>query len=145
MGLGVLDLPERPARVQQLGVDVHLLEEGGHEAPLVAVVQDGELRVDPALFPVAPQHPEAEGVEGGDEEPAGPDAGDLHDALPHLPRRLVGEGDGQDLGGMGPFRLDEVGEAVGEGAGLAAARPGEDHQGAFGARDGLPLPVVEGV
>ncbi len=38
---------------------------------------------------------------------------------------------------------DEVGDAVGDDAGLAAAGPGQDEQGAFACLDGLTLRRVQ--
>ncbi len=39
---------------------------------------------------------------------------------------------------------EEVGDTVGDDAGLAGAGPGEDEEGALSALDGLPLTGVEG-
>jgi hypothetical protein len=64
--------------------------------------------------------------------------------LGHLCRRLVGEGDGQHRFRRGQPAGDQVGDAHGEGARLARARPGDDHQRAVGAGDGGALVVVEG-
>jgi hypothetical protein len=52
----------------------------------------------------------------------------LVDALRHLARRLVGEGEGEDLLGTRLLAGDEVGDAAGEDGGLAGARAGHDEQ-----------------
>src|SRR5207302_1460534 len=61
----------------------------------------------------------------------------------HLPRRLVGEGHRQDVRGAGAAGRDQIGDAVGEDAGLAAAGPGEDEQRAVGRLDRAPLRRIE--
>src|SRR5205807_1649821 len=65
------------------------------------------------------------------------------DATAHLPGRLVGEGHRQDLRRTGPPGGDQVGDAMGEDAGLAAAGAGEDEQRTVGRLDGAPLRLVE--
>ena len=53
------------------------------------------------------------------------------DALAHLARRLVGEGDGQDLERAGLAGGDQVGDAGGEHAGLAGAGAGQHENRPF--------------
>ena len=50
------------------------------------------------------------------------------DPLAHLGRGLVGEGDGQDLAGVDVAGGQQVGDPVGQHAGLARARAGDDEQ-----------------
>ena len=66
-------------------------------------------------------------------------------ALAHLCRGLVGEGDGQDLPGTNALVGDHVGDAHGQHAGLAGAGARQDQQRAMGALDGLALGGVEAV
>ncbi len=52
----------------------------------------------------------------------------LEDALAHLARCLVSEGDGQDAARVDSLVGNEVGDAVGDDARLAAAGPGQDEE-----------------
>ena len=63
--------------------------------------------------------------------------------LLHLPGGLVGEGDGQSLVRPHLAALDEVGQTVGEHAGLARAGAGQDQQRTCRVEDGLVLALVE--
>ena len=65
------------------------------------------------------------------------------DPLLHLARRLVGEGDGEDLGRPGLARGDQVGEPGGQRRGLAGAGAGEDQHRPFGGQHRLALRRVE--
>jgi hypothetical protein len=65
------------------------------------------------------------------------------DPLAHLLRRLVGEGDGQDLVGLRAPRVQEPCDPVREHARLAGARAGEDEQRTFAVGHGLALRRVE--
>ena len=66
----------------------------------------------------------------------------LH-AVAHLLRRLVREGDGEDLVRIDVADGEQVGDAVRQDARLAAARPGHDEDRPFGCRDSLALLRVE--
>ena len=70
-------------------------------------------------------------VERADPHPSDGAFEDRLDAPPHLARRLVGEGDGEDPGGACLPGRDEPRDAVGEHPGLPAPRAGE-HQGVPG-------------
>ena len=94
------------------------------------------------MFGVAAQHPGAQGVERAEPEAFGGLAEDGGDAFAHLPRGLVGEGDGQDLVGEGSPGQQDVGEAGGQHAGLAGAGAGEDQQRAV---DGLDRGALFGI
>ena len=65
------------------------------------------------------------------------------DALAHLLRGLVGEGDGQQLAGARAPGLHEPGDAMGEHARLARAGAGEDEQRAFAVGHGGALGLVQ--
>ncbi len=93
---------------------------------------------------MAAQHARADRMEGAEPGHA------LHrladqpaDPLPHLARRLVGEGDGEDLRRPGTARVDEMGEAGGERRGLAGAGAGEDEHRPFGGQHRVALRRVE--
>ena len=65
------------------------------------------------------------------------------DALAHLARGLVGEGDGEDLARPGFAGGDQVGEAGGERGGLSRARTGEHQHRPLGGEHGFPLRRVQ--
>ena len=111
---------------------------GLDDAELVFVVVDAEAPRETGAdarqrIAVAPQHPHTERVEGGDvgrgieirvfEQP--------RDALPHFVGGLIGEGDRQDGGRRHPPRGDDIRDAVGDDAGLAAARAGQNQKRPF--------------
>jgi hypothetical protein len=79
-------------------------------------------------------------VEGANPHPAARNKG--LDALAHLAGGLVGEGDGEDVAGV-DAHAEQVGDAAGDDARLAAAGGGEDEQGPLGVEDGLALGLVE--
>ena len=64
-------------------------------------------------------------------------------ALDHLGGGLVGEGHGQDGFRHHAQMLDQMGDAVGDDARLAAARAGQDEHRAFGGFDSFTLLRVE--
>ena len=94
------------------------------------------------MFGMPAQHPGAQRVERAEPKAFRGLAEDGGDALPHLPRRLVGEGDGEDLVGEGAPGQQDMGEAGGQHAGLASAGAGEDQQRAI---DGLDSGALFGV
>ena len=116
-----LRLPGRPAPL----VEAHLPHEPPHETELVVAVGDLERLPEPRLLPVGAQEAVGDAVEGADPHPPDGALEDRLDARPHLARRLVGEGDGEDPGGTRLPGRDEPRDAVGEHPGLAASRAGE--------------------
>ena len=91
-------------------------------------------------FDVAPQHAHAERVKGRDHGLGdGESANQLVHALDHLAGGLVGEGDGEDGLRHHAQVLDQMGDAVGDDARLAAARAGQDQHRAVGGFDGFAL------
>ncbi len=96
----------------------------------------------PAASRVGAEDAIADGVEG-----AAPEAGEIvrdqrGDALEHLARGLIRKGEEQDARGADAV-LDEVGDAIGQRAGLAAAGAGDDQRGAGSGGDGLVLLRIE--
>ena len=63
----------------------------------------------------------------------------MGDPLAHLARGLVGEGDDQQVPGLGPAGGEDVGEAGGEDAGLAGAGPGQHQDRTVDTLHGQPL------
>src|SRR6185437_16613186 len=113
-------------------------------AGLIGLVEDGEgVAAEAERARLGAQDVEAEAVERGDVQvlrylPAD----ERDDALAHLGRGLVGEGDGQD----GPRRraaLDEPRDAVRDDAGLARAGAGEHEHGPEFVLDGGELRWIE--
>ena len=79
----------------------HLLQ----EPELVVDAEDGEVGLEADQLGVAAQDLGADRVEGAEPLHAlGHRADEGGDALLHLPRRLVGEGDGEDVEGPGACR-----------------------------------------
>ena len=93
--------PRRPALlVDALGED-----ELAQEPQLVVGVEDGEVRLQPDELRMPAQELDAERVEGAEPGHALDDAADQPaDPRLHLARRLVGEGDREDLGSAAPAR-----------------------------------------
>ena len=116
-----------------------------HQRHLVAVVVDREAAGDADRLAVDAEDARADSVEGPERDAAGDAAEQPLDALAQLSRRLVREGDGHDPGGRYVLLADQIGDAVGDDAGLAAARPGEDQQRAVNVGYSLELRRVESI
>ena len=96
--------------------------------------------LQPDKFGMAAQQLDADGVEGADPGHALDGRADQHaDALLHLARGLVGEGDGEDLARECTAGRQDMGDAGGEHAGLAGAGAGQHQHRAFQRFDGFPL------
>ena len=105
----------------------------------LGLAQHAELGVHPHLERGLAEHAVAEGVEGRDRGLGVAVGDELVDALGHLHRGLLGEGEGQDLLGPRPLARDEMGDAAGEHRGLARARAGDDEEGPLAVEHGLAL------
>ena len=141
--LGVDEARDLAGRVAGL-VELHLLEQALDQALLVLGVEDLEVLGQAGVLPVGAQKAMSQAMEGADPHAADRLLQDLLDATAHLPRRLIGEGDGQQGPGDGPLHLDEPGDAMHQHPGLAAAGPGQHQAVAAASGDGLALGVVEG-
>jgi hypothetical protein len=95
---------------------------------LIVGVEDGEVALQSDQFGMAAQHPHADRMEGAEPHAIGRAADQLRHAVEHLARRLVGEGDGQDLRRPCTARDQLMGDAGGEHARLAGARAGQHEQ-----------------
>jgi hypothetical protein len=112
----------------------------------VALVVDRVARRAARVAGVRAQDPRAQCVEGAERDGAGELRADAAgEPLAHLAGRLVGEGDRQDLPGVGYALLDQVRGAFGHHARLAGAGARDYQQRAVGVKDGLALFRVEGV
>ena len=128
---------------EALDVDVQIVKTTLDQAALVGGVVDRELARVAELVGVRAQHPGAGGVEGHDPHRAGGAADEQLDALAHLGRGLVGEGDREDLAGARLARAHQVGDAVREHARLARSGAREDQQRAFAVGHGVALGRVQ--
>ena len=96
-----------------LVVDIFGLEHLFQQADLVVGVENGEVGLEPDQFGVAAQDFGGDGVKGA--EPAhalGAGTDQRGDALLHLARRLVGEGDGEDFMRPGAAHAPEYGRCA---------------------------------
>jgi hypothetical protein len=124
-------------------VDLHLPHAALHDRDLVARVADGEPLREPGRLVLLVEQPQAEAVEGGDEDVDPGGARDGGDPLAHLPRRLVGEGDREDLVRVDAL-LEQPADAVDDDPGLPGAGAGEDEERPLGGGHRLALGRVEG-
>ena len=113
------------------------------ERQLVARVEDLEELRQARVAVVRAQQPVAEAVEGAHPHAARVDRQHRREAREHLARRLVGEGDREDARRARLPGLDQVGDARGEHARLAAAGAREDEGGLARQGDGLELLGIE--
>ena len=141
--LGAGDLPLDGARRVAFRVDPELGQAAFDHPQRVALVVDREALGVAEPLGVDAQHPRAGGVEGGHPHRPHRAADQVADPLAHLGRRLVGEGDREDLPGAGLAGRQQVGDPVGEDAGLAGAGAGQDQQRPVGVLDRLALRRVE--
>src|SRR6185295_15514767 len=123
-------------------VHAALLHRPLDDGELVAHVGDGEALGEAEAADLLAEHLRAERVEGADEDALRPGAGEVHHPLLHLRGGLVGEGDGED-GLGGDLLVQQVGDAVGDDAGLAGAGAREHQHRALRGGDGLALRGVE--
>ena len=120
--------------------DDELLE----QAQLIVGVDDGVVRLQPDQLGMAAQHFRGDGVEGAQPRHAlHRRADEMADALSHLPRGAVGEGDAEDLAGPGPPRGDNLRQPRGERRRLARARARQHQHGPFRGEHSLALGRVQ--
>ena len=144
------------ARRELLVVEAEPLHHAFDHRLLVALVVDDKVfrmtdrrlarnaRRDAHRFDVAAQHAHAKRMEGRDDGLGDAQSADqFFDALAHFRGSLVGEGHRQDGFRHHALVLDQIGDAVGDDAGLAAARAGEDQHRAFSGFDGFALLRVQ--
>ena len=141
--LRVRDLAADAARGEALGVDVELVDAGLDEPQRVLLVVDREAARVAEPLGVGAQDARAGRVEGHHPHRPGAVAHERLDALAHLLRGLVGEGDREDLARPRLAGPDQVRDPVGEHAGLARARAGEDQQRPLAVQHGLALGLVQ--
>ena len=132
------------ARRPALLVDVLGLDDLLHQAELVVSAEDREIGAQADELGMAAQDLGADGVEGAEPLHAfGDRADEGGDALAHLPRGLVGEGDGEDVRTDGLAGGDQVSDPGRQHAGLAGAGAGEHENRPFGRLHGGALLRVQ--
>ena len=127
-----------------LRIDVGRLHHLLDQTLLVVGVEDGEGGLQAHDLGVPAQDLGGDGVEGAQPAQAlglGPKDGT--EALAHLPRSLVGEGNRQDLPGPGPAGGEDVGQARGQHPGLAGTGTGQHQDGPVDGLHSLTLFGVE--
>jgi len=120
-----------------------VLEDRLEEAFLVGRIVDREAGIDPDRGPLQPQHPHPGGVERPHPQVGRLPPQEVGHPVPHLPGRLVREGEGENLAGRDPEAVDQVGDAVREDPGLPAPGPGQDEQGTVRSEHRLPLGRIQ--
>lgn len=107
-----------------------------------AFINDGVVAFDPDLFSVHAEDALGDTVKGAAPELAAGNAGQVLDPLKHFTGGFVGEGEEEDFSGLHAL-MQEVGDAVGQGAGLARSGAGENKIGTgLGSHSGVLL-VIE--
>jgi len=132
----------RPRCVLLRGNAMPLHEPLDHGELLVLVV-DGERRRPMQLVRGATHNASTDRVKGAHPHPRGLLPELPRDALAHLASGLVGEGDGEDAGGVDSMFADEPRDARGQNARLAGARAGEHQQGPLAIRHRLTLSRIQ--
>ena len=141
------DRADVPGRVAERAVvrERELEQAVAEEDHLLGAVEDAEIGLEPDLERVLAQEPVAERVERRDLDVGVAILHQRIDALLHLGRGLVGEGEREDLFGARLLLGDEPGDPPGDDRRLAGAGAGDDQQGAGVVRDGPSLLVVQAV
>ena len=127
-------IPERPVAVQR-----QLEQVLAQQDDLLGAAEHGRPVGEPRLERVLAQQPVAEGVERADPRVVVPVRHEAIDALDHLRRGAVGEGERQDLRGLRQLLGDEPGDAAGDDGRLARAGTGHDEERPGVVRDRLAL------
>ena len=138
-----VDEPDRLTRRPALVVYVQGPHDALDQAQLIVRVQNLEVLRQPGLLPVHAQQAVGDAVEGAHPKRRDRHAEQRLDALAHLRRRLVGEGDRQQAVGGDAFGLDHPSDAMHQHPGLAAAGAGHHQCVAQGRGHRLALRVVE--
>jgi len=142
--LPAVDQHGQNSRRPPLLVDVLGLQKLLEQPDLVVDVEDGEIALQPDHLGMAAQDFHADRVKRAEPRHALDHAADdLADAMFHLARRFVGEGDGQNLAGPGAAGGKNMRDAHGEHAGLAGAGAGQHQHRAVKGLDGKPLFRIE--
>ncbi len=128
---------------EALGVHAELVHAALDHAPRVGLVVDREGAGVAEQVGLRAQDPGTGGVKGHQPHAAGAVSHELLDPAPHLGRGLVGEGDGQHLGGAHLAAEEQEGDPAREHRGLAAAGAGENQQRTLAVGHRLALGLVQ--
>ena len=126
-----------------LGVQVELFDDEAQQALRVGRIVNREGGLQAQGGGLTAQHAHAEAVEGRDPHVLGARTDQRLDTFTHFGGGLVGEGDGENLAGGRAVGCEQVGDAVGQHAGLARASTRDDEQGRAGVQYGFFLAFVE--
>ncbi len=141
-----IDLIGECARWPALVVDVLRLQNLLQQADLIVRIDDRERGLEADKLGMAAQNLGRDRVERAEPGHAfGDDAGEDADPLLHLPRRLVGEGDGEDLARVGAAGRENMGDPRRQNPRLAGAGPGEHEKRAIDRLDRRALLWIEPV
>ena len=142
--LPAVDQHRQHAARPALLVDILGGEKLLHQPHLVVDIEDGEIGLQADQLGVPAQDLHADRMEGAEPRHALDHAADdLADAVLHFARRLVGEGDGQNLARPGAAGRQDVGDAHGQHPRLAGAGAGEHQHRAVEGFDREPLLGIE--
>ncbi len=140
-------LEARDARLDGLGKvgwTIGLAQQTAQQCETVAGVDDTECRSVAEAGQLAPQNRQTQTMKGGHQQPApGSPLQTLGDARLHLPRRLVGKGDGGNVTRRHLLLLDEMHNFLGNDARFTGASAGKDEQRSVHMAHRLPLRGVE--
>ena len=143
LSLGLRDDRGDGASRQFLRVDIEIAHHKLDEAARIGGVVDREAGFEPQPSGRCPQHPKACGVEGGDPHALGRRSHELGDSLTHLTRRLVGEGDRQDLERSGVAGRQQVSDPTREHPRLPRSCTSDDQEWSASVLDGTALGLRE--
>ena len=142
--LPIIDQARQRTRRPLLLVDILGFEHLLHQTDLIVGVEDGEGRLEVDELGMTAQDLHPDGVKGPEPRHALDHLADHPaDPLLHLARRLVGEGDGEDLGRSRAPEAEDVGDAGGQHPCLAGPGAGEHQQRAVKRLDRKPLLGIE--
>ena len=142
--LPAIDQPGQLAGGPALFVELVRLDQLLEQAQLVVGIDDRVVRLQPDQFGVPAQHPRRDRMERAEiGHPLDRAADHLADALLHLARGLVGEGDAEDLARPGAAGTDDMRQPRGQRRGLAGARAGQHQHRPFGRQHRLALRRVQ--
>ena len=136
---------ERARAGQRLFVDALGLEKLLQEADLVVGVEDGEVRLQADQLGMAAQDAGGDRMEGAEPDFVGGIADHRLQPLAHFARRLVGEGDREDLAREGAAQRQDMRQARRQDPGLAGAGAGQHQHRPVDRLDGLTLRLVEAI
>ena len=115
------------------------------QADLVVGIQNGEAGFQADQFSMFAQDAGAQCVEGSQPHPLCRRANQMGDALAHFLGGLVGEGDAQDLIGLGLALMQNLRKPGGQHAGLAGASPCQYQNGSVNYLHRQALGIVQSV